>query len=281
MVPAEKILDTAVEKKADIVGLSGLITPSLDEMIARRPRNAAPRMSVPLLIGGATTSSKHTAVKIAPVITNRSFTFSTRPFRSPWWRTCSTGEKEAFVRKNVAAQDRDRRTFAERQQKALVPYVEALARRVKTDWAGRADRQAGVLAAAHVINPQPLAELVPYIDWSPFFQTWELRGKYPQIFDDPEVGPEARRLYDDARRLLEKIVEEKTLIAGASTGSGRPIRKVTTSSFMPMRAACVKSPASPCSASNGSARAQASFARWPITWPRTTVGGPITSAPLP
>ncbi len=215
MVPADKILDTAIEKKADIVGLSGLITPSLDEMVHVAREMQRRGMTMPLLIGGATTSAKHTAVKIAPEL------------RASRWSTSLDASVSVPVVENLLGprtrsptssgrmprpRSATARTFADRQQRALVPYADALARRFKTDWASvRIDKPA--FLGRRVLNPQPLEELVPYIDWSPFFQTWELRGKYPQIFDDPQVGPEARRLYDDAQRLLTQIVAEKKLTA--------------------------------------------------------------------
>lgn len=213
MVPADKILDTALEKKADIVGLSGLITPSLDEMVHVAREMERRGMTVPLLIGGATTSAKHTAVKIAPSYHEPVVHVLDASISVPVVEDLLDSDKKpGFARKNVEAQERDRRTFADRQQKALVPYAEALARRLKTDWTSvRIDKPA--FLGRRVLNPQPLEEIVPYIDWSPFFQTWELRGKYPQIFDDPQVGPEARRLYDDAQGLLAQIVAGKKLTA--------------------------------------------------------------------
>jgi 5-methyltetrahydrofolate--homocysteine methyltransferase len=213
MTPVDKILETALEKKADIVGLSGLITPSLDEMVHVAREMQRRGMTIPLLIGGATTSAKHTAVKIAPsyhepVVHVLDASISVPVVES----LLDRDQKPAFALKNTEAQERDRRTFADRQQKALVPYVQALARRVKTDWATvRIDKPA--FLGPRILNPQPLEEIVPLIDWSPFFQTWELRGKYPQIFDDPQVGTEARRLFDDAQRLLSRIVAEKLLTA--------------------------------------------------------------------
>ncbi|HUE17458.1 MAG TPA: vitamin B12 dependent-methionine synthase activation domain-containing protein, partial [Planctomycetaceae bacterium] len=213
MVPADKILDTAIQKKADIVGLSGLITPSLDEMVHVAKEMQRRGMTVPLLIGGATTSAKHTAVKIAPSYHEPVVHVLDASISVPVVEDLLDHDKKAvFARKNTDAQDRDRRTFADRQQKALVPYAEALVRRVKTDWTSvRIDKPA--FLGRRVLNPQPLEEIVPFIDWSPFFQTWELRGKYPEIFDDPQVGPEARRLFADAQRILTQIVTEKRLTA--------------------------------------------------------------------
>jgi 5-methyltetrahydrofolate--homocysteine methyltransferase len=213
MVQADKILDTAVEKKADIVGLSGLITPSLDEMVHVAREMQRRGMNMPLLIGGATTSAKHTAVKIAPSYHEPVVHVLDASLSVPVVEDLLDQEKKPeLIRKNTAAQDRDREQFAQRQQKSLVPYADALARRLQTAWKTmRIDKPA--FLGRRIIDPQPLAELVPYIDWSPFFQTWELRGKYPQIFDDPQVGPEAKRLFDDAQTLLQQIVTGKKLTA--------------------------------------------------------------------
>jgi 5-methyltetrahydrofolate--homocysteine methyltransferase len=213
MVPVDKILETAVEKKADMIGLSGLITPSLDEMVhvAREMQRRA--MHIPLLIGGATTSAKHTAVKIAPTYHEPVVHVLDASLSVPVVEDLLDDEKKTeFTRRNVEAQERDRQQYAQRQQKTLVPYADAVAQRYQTDWKSvRIDKPA--FLGRRIIDPQPLEELVPYIDWSPFFQTWELRGKYPQIFDDPRVGPEAKRLYDDAQKLLSQIVRGKKLAA--------------------------------------------------------------------
>jgi 5-methyltetrahydrofolate--homocysteine methyltransferase len=213
MVPADKILETAIEKKAEIVGLSGLITPSLDEMVHVAREMQRRGMTVPLLIGGATTSAKHTAVKIAPSYHEPVVHVLDASLSVPVVEDLlDIDKKPELIRQNTEAQDRDRQAFADRQQKSLVPYADALARRLPTDWTSvRIDKPA--FLGRRTIDPQPLAELVPYIDWSPFFQTWELRGKYPQIFDDRKVGTEARKLYADAQRLLAQIVAEKKLTA--------------------------------------------------------------------
>jgi 5-methyltetrahydrofolate--homocysteine methyltransferase len=213
MVPTDKILDAAVEHKADFVGLSGLITPSLDEMVHVAKEMQRRGMTMPLLIGGATTSAKHTAVRIAPSYSQPVVHSLDASVSVPVVENLLDPDKRAdFIAKNAEAQERDRALFAERQQKTLVPYADALARRFATDWATvRIDEPA--FLGLRFLDPQPLEELVPYIDWSPFFQTWELRGKYPKIFDDPNCGAEARKLFDDAQRLLARIVAEKRLMA--------------------------------------------------------------------
>ena len=186
---------------------------------------------MPLLIGGATTSAKHTAVKIAP-----SYHAAGGPRRSmrrvsvPVVENLLDPDKRAAVRsaRIPAAQERDRQQFAERQQRTLVPYADAFARRFATDWASvRIDEPA--FLGLRLLDPQPLEELVPYIDWSPFFQTWELRGKYPQIFDDPQVGAEAQAAL---RRRAAAAQADRARKSGsrraASTASGRPTPRATT-----------------------------------------------------
>jgi 5-methyltetrahydrofolate--homocysteine methyltransferase len=213
MVPADKILDAAVEHKANFVGLSGLITPSLDEMVHVAREMQRRGMSVPLLIGGATTSAKHTAVRIAPSYSQPVVHSIDASVTVPVVEDLLDPERRPeFVQKNTQAQERDRAQFAERQQKTLVPYADALAHRFATDWAHVEIAEPAFLGP-RFLDPQPLEELVPFIDWSPFFMTWELRGKYPKIFDDPNCGAEARKLFDDAQKLLERIVTEKRLTA--------------------------------------------------------------------
>ena len=218
MVPADKILQTAINEKADLIGLSGLITPSLDEMVhvARELKRLG--STLPLLIGGATTSAKHTAVKIAPQYSEPVVHVGDASLSVPVVENLlDSDRKPDFVTKNLAEQERDRKMFADRQQKTLTPYAEALARRYATDWE-TVDIPTPSFTGARTIENHPLEELVPYIDWSPFFQTWELRGKYPAIFEDETVGEEARKLFGDARKLLDEIVDRKLLTAKAVFG---------------------------------------------------------------
>jgi 5-methyltetrahydrofolate--homocysteine methyltransferase len=213
MVSAEQILQTALDHKADIVGLSGLITPSLEEMVFVAREMKRRGFSVPLLIGGATTSTKHTAVKISPNYEHPVVHVLDASQSVPVVEALlDPDRKDAFVTKNAATQERDRASFAERQQKKLAPYKQALEARFQTDWA-TVDIPAPTSTGLRIIESQPLEKLVEYIDWSPFFSTWELRGKYPAIFEDEYVGIEAKKLYDDARRLLDEIVEQKLLTA--------------------------------------------------------------------
>ena len=213
MVPADRILETAINEKADMIGLSGLITPSLDEMVHVAREMKRQGSSLPLLIGGATTSAKHTAVKIAPQYEEPVVHVGDASLSVPVVENLLDADRKAdFVNKNLAEQDRDRKMFADRQQKALTPYAEALSRRFATDWE-TVDIPTPSFTGLRTIEDHPLEELVPYIDWSPFFQTWELRGKYPAILEDETVGEEARRLFADARKLLDEFVEKKLLRA--------------------------------------------------------------------
>jgi 5-methyltetrahydrofolate--homocysteine methyltransferase len=218
MVPCEKILQTAREQGADMIGVSGLITPSLDEMVHVAREMEREGFRVPLLIGGATTSSRHTAVKIAPnyhetVIhvkdASRCVGVVDRLMRAD--------QKPQLDGENRAAQQRERDSYARRRQRKLVPYAEAGRRRFGIDWA-KAPVAKPAFLGRRVLRDIPLAEIVPYIDWSPFFMAWELSGKYPAILDDPKVGSEARRLFADANRLLQRIVHERLLAAHAVYG---------------------------------------------------------------
>ncbi|MEZ6046635.1 MAG: vitamin B12 dependent-methionine synthase activation domain-containing protein [Planctomycetaceae bacterium] len=212
MVPAEKILATAIEKGVDIIGLSGLITPSLDEMVHVAREMKRQEFHVPLLIGGATTSSKHTSVKIATEYEEPVVHVADASLSVPAVESLLDKEKRiAFIEKNISLQDRDREMYNKRQSVNLVPYADACERRFTSDWDSLTIDKPGFLGVRPI--EVSLDKLVPYIDWSPFFQTWELRGKYPKIFEDEHVGKEARKLFDDAQQLLNKIVDEKLLTA--------------------------------------------------------------------
>ena len=213
MVPCETILKTAREQGADMVGLSGLITPSLEEMahVAREMERLG--MTIPLLIGGATTSAKHTAVKIAPAY-RQPTVHVIDASRSVGLveRLMNPAARRQFDQQNRAEQARLAEAYHQRREVNLVSYAEAVARRWPTDWAAAVIDQPAFLGT-RVLRDFPLEKLVDYIDWSPLFTVWELRGKYPKIFDDPEQGAEARKLFDDARTLLDRIVRQKLLRA--------------------------------------------------------------------
>jgi 5-methyltetrahydrofolate--homocysteine methyltransferase len=206
MVPAEKILDTAVAEGVDMIGLSGLITPSLDEMVHVAREMQERGLKLPLLIGGATTSAKHTAIKIAPAYHAPTIHVNDAS-RSVGVvdKLKSDEHRDAFVAQCRAEQQKIADAFDKRSGPELAPYAEAIEKRYQCDWAtATIDRPEFI--GTRVLDPQPLAELVPYIDWSPFFRAWELRGKYPAILDDDVVGEEARKLFEDAQRLLGDIV---------------------------------------------------------------------------
>jgi len=213
MVPCDKILKTAKAEGVDIIGLSGLITPSLEEMthVAREMQREG--FNVPLLIGGATTSPKHTAVKIAPAYQSSTVHVKDASRCVGVLDNLLNPKLRAdFNRRNKAEQAQLVEAYSRRHQITLVPYAEAQAKRFTCDWA-TVDIPTPEFLGRRTIDDQPLTELVPYIDWSPLFHTWELKGKYPRIFDDPNVGSEARKLFDDAQRLLQEIVDQRRLTA--------------------------------------------------------------------
>ena len=220
MVPVQKILETAKREKADIIGLSGLITPSLDEMCHVAAEMEREGFSVPLLIGGATTSRVHTAVKITPNYERGQTIYVTDASRAVGVvsNLMSGTESRPFqdnVRKEYV-KIRDAYLKGE-TNKTRLSLQAARDNRFKIDWSGYTPpkpKQAGVRA----FKSYKLAELVPYIDWTPFFQTWELVGKYPRIFQDNVVGPEAKKLFDDAQAMLKRLVAEKWLTANAVVG---------------------------------------------------------------
>ena len=219
MVPAEKILAAARERQADVIGLSGLITPSLDEMVHVAREMTRQGFSVPLLIGGATTSAAHTAVKIAPdyapgvvhVLDASRVVNVVSALLSP-------EQKPAYLADVRTRQDRHREEFAARgARRNLLPLAEARARRQTFDWAA-ADIPAPEFTGPRAFDPVPLEEIEPYIDWGPFFSAWELHGRFPDLLRDEVIGAEATRLYDDARRMLARIIKERRFTAKAVLG---------------------------------------------------------------
>ena len=213
MVPCAKIIEEAKAQQVDIVGLSGLITPSLDEMVQVAQEFEHEGLKLPLLIGGATTSARHTAVKIAPKYTG-DVVHVTDASRAAGVveKLLNPNSRTAFGQANREAQKRDVENFKQRQQTKLVPYETACAKRWTTDWATTTIDTPEFTGVRH-LESVPLADLIPFIDWSPFFMSWELKGKYPNIFADPVVGTEAKKLFDDAQRLLEQMVRDKSLVA--------------------------------------------------------------------
>ncbi|MEP6699487.1 MAG: methionine synthase, partial [Verrucomicrobiota bacterium] len=213
MVPAAKILEAARANKADVIGLSGLITPSLDEMVHVAQEMEREGFALPLLIGGATTSRAHTAVKIAQHYRASTVHVLDASRAVGVVSTLLNPElKEDFDVKTRTDYARLREEHAAKsQEKKLISLEQARANRTPIDWSTytppRPER-----TGAKTISPS-IADLTSYIDWSPFFHTWELRGRYPAIFDDPVVGPQARELFEDAQQLLEQIRSEKLLTA--------------------------------------------------------------------
>jgi 5-methyltetrahydrofolate--homocysteine methyltransferase len=214
MVPCETILRTAREKQADLIGLSGLITPSLEEMVHVASEMERQGVTLPLLIGGATTSKAHTAVKIAPAYSQPVVhVLDASRAVSVVARLKSPAQRATLDAENRHEQERLRQQHRDREgARRYLPLEEARRRRTPLDWTSYEPPRPAFLGT-RVLDRQPLAELVRYIDWSPFFATWELRGTYPRIFENPSWGARARELFDDAQALLERIVRDESLRA--------------------------------------------------------------------
>ncbi len=214
MQPAEKILQTAIDEDVDIIGLSGLITPSLEEMVNVASEMQRRGMQQPLLIGGATTSRVHTAVKIAPAYEHEViYVKDASRAVGVASNLVSETRREAYVAGILEEYARVRENHAARQKKQKwLKIGAARANATPIDWQAFEPvepRQHGI----HVLDDYPLRELVDYIDWTPFFKSWELAGSYPAILDDAVVGEQARSLFDDARAMLEQIVDQGWLQA--------------------------------------------------------------------
>jgi 5-methyltetrahydrofolate--homocysteine methyltransferase len=219
MVAADKILDTAQKENVDMIGLSGLITPSLDEMVHVAKEMKRRGMKQPLLIGGATTSRMHTAVKIAPqydegvvyvLDASRSVTVA--------GNLLNKEQKKQFLQNTDEEYEKLRSDFANKKSaKEYIPFAQAQANAVKIDWAGYTPPKPN-LFGTKVFEAYDLNEIRQYIDWGPFFISWEMKGKFPEILNDAHVGKEATKLYNDANALLDKIVNEKWLTAKGVVG---------------------------------------------------------------
>jgi 5-methyltetrahydrofolate--homocysteine methyltransferase len=213
MVPAEKIIDTAIEENADIIGLSGLITPSLDEMTHVASEMTRRGLNIPLLIGGATTSKRHTAVKIAPSYQHETIHVVDASRAVPVVGALMKPEtRQALDAQNRMEQAEIRVQFENRAGTQLLTYEEATRHKLHTEWD---DHHIAIpeFIGRRALKDFPLSELVPFIDWSPFFHTWEMRGRYPDLLSDPARGPAARELFANAQELLKKIVDEKLFSA--------------------------------------------------------------------
>jgi 5-methyltetrahydrofolate--homocysteine methyltransferase len=218
MVPADRILQTAVDEHADLVGLSGLITPSLDEMVFVAREMERRGLTIPLLIGGATTSRQHTAVKIAPERTqpvvhvadaSRAVDVVTS--------LLSDTQKAPFIAANRAEQDRIRLQHAALKRRPLLSWTAARAARLVLDWTPETIARPQ-FTGPRLLDDVKLEELVPYIDWTFFFTAWELKGRFPAILDHPQYGPAARELYGHARALLDRIIADRLLTPRGAYG---------------------------------------------------------------
>ncbi len=219
MVPCEKILEEAKKHNVDVIGLSGLITPSLDEMVHVAKEMERLGFKVPLLIGGATTSRVHTAVKIDPHYSgtivhvadaSRSVPVVEKLLNDKTKLTTHNDQKTEYVKM------REAHAAAAREEKSI--SLEAARRnKVRIDWT-EAQMKTPVKLGLTVLDDYNIADLIPYIDWTPFFMTWRLRGAYPAILKDPEMGEEAKKLFNDAQAMLKEIVSKKILKANAVVG---------------------------------------------------------------
>ena len=214
MVPCDTILKTARERKVDVIGLSGLITPSLDEMVHVAREMSREGFHVPLLIGGATTSKAHTAVKIAPGYA-RPVVHVLDASRAVGVvsKLLSLDQRETFAATIRLEQEQVRQAHQDRGPRPLLTLAQARERKLSVDWATTDIPKPG-FTGIRALDPFPLDRIVPFIDWTPFFHTWELRGRYPQILEDPK----GKELFDDAQKLLSEIVGKKLLTARAVYG---------------------------------------------------------------
>ncbi|RVU43586.1 methionine synthase [Lujinxingia sediminis] len=217
MVPAEQILDAVEEHKADILGLSGLITPSLDEMVHVASEMERRGMKVPLLIGGATTSRRHTSIKISPNYSGAVVHVVDASRVGGAVGGLLGDDKEAYIEENRAQQARDREIYKQRGQRPLLSLEEARARRTPIAFKPE-DIATPSFLGVRQIDDLSLEALIPYIDWTPFFVAWEIRGAYPQVLDDERYREIARETFDNGRRMLDQIVADRSLRASAAWG---------------------------------------------------------------
>ncbi len=218
MVPADKILNEAEKHGADIIGLSGLITPSLDEMVHVASEMKRRGMKQPLLIGGATTSRMHTALKIAEQYDNGVIHVLDASRSVSVAGSLLNQQKQSFLEETRKEFKKLREEFANKKNtKELLKYEDAVKNKFQIDWK-TTSLVAPSFTGSRVLNDISLAELVDYIDWNPFFIAWEMHGRFPAIFEDTIIGKEARKLYEDATAMIEKIVSEKWLDPKAVIG---------------------------------------------------------------
>jgi len=218
MVPMGKILDTAIKEKVDIIGLSGLITPSLDEMVYVAQEMEKRGMNIPLLIGGATTSRIHTAVKVAPQYSHPVIHVLDASKSVPVVSKLLSEDRQTFGEELRAEYERLSKDHAARQSaKNYASLAEARENKFKVDWSKTTIKKPNKEGVT-VFENYDLGEIAKFIDWTPFFHTWELKGSYPKILDDAEKGVEARKLFADAQAMLKQIISEKWLTANAVVG---------------------------------------------------------------
>lgn len=219
MVPAQRIIEVAIEENVDIIGLSGLITPSLDEMVKVAYEMEQKGLDIPLLIGGATTSRLHTAIKIAPKYSNRVFHVVDAAGAVPVISTLLNKEKKLSFSDEIASNYSKLREVYKNKNatKAYISIDAARENKYEIDWSKETiikPKQLGV----HSLKDYPLKEIASYIDWTPFFRTWGLKGKFPEILNNDSFGEQASQLYEDANKLLESIILKKSLTAKAVFG---------------------------------------------------------------
>jgi 5-methyltetrahydrofolate--homocysteine methyltransferase len=218
MVSCEKILEAAKKENVDIIGLSGLITPSLDEMVHVAKEMQRQGFTIPLLIGGATTSKIHTAVKIAPNYTSPVVHVNDASRSVPVVGSLlSKDQKTEFLNKTNKEYEQLRSSHKGENKNKFISIEEARKNKLKTDWENNIITKPSFIGNK-VFDSYPLEEIAKYIDWSPFFHTWELKGVYPKILNDEAVGVEATRLFNDAQKMLQQIITEKRLTPKAVIG---------------------------------------------------------------
>ncbi len=218
MVPGDEILRRADEVEADMIGLSGLITPSLDEMVQVATEMERREMDLPLLIGGATTSRRHTSIKIAPQYSGATVhVIDASRVTGVVSQLLNPVERADFIEQYRQRQKRDRRVYKQRGSRPILSLEEARQKRREVTYE-KADRPEPSFVGRRVIDEMPLDELVPYIDWTPFFVAWELRGRYPQVLDHEKYGEAARQVFAEGKAMLQKLVDEKWLTARAVWG---------------------------------------------------------------
>lgn len=219
MVPCDQILQAARDHQAHLIGLSGLITPSLDEMVHVAKEMERQGFTIPLLIGGATTSRAHTALKIAPVYSHPVVYVHDASRAVPAVNSLiNPNLREAFIQQNLQEQQQLREQHARKlSHKQMLSLEEARRNRMPTDW-DTIEIAVPEFLGIQLVKNLPLQTLVPFIDWTPFFHVWELRGRFPKILEDSEIGERARELYEDAQKMLDQIVREGWLTADGVYG---------------------------------------------------------------